>query len=99
MELKDIIKFVLSTEADSDIAAIKRALEARKERDAVALRCELTVGQTVWLKAGKPRYLNGAEAKIVKINRERVVINLSKPHGRFCFGVIVPVGLISTTKV
>lgn len=98
MEIKDIIKFILNDATASDIDSIRRTLVARKDQDAVALRCELQVGQTVWLKAGKPAYLNGAEAVVVKINRERVVIDLVKPAGKFFKGVTTPVSLLSTVK-
>ena len=84
---------------EEDLAKISDALRARREINATALRFSLKVGQSVWFKAGRPAYLNGVKATVSKINRERVVVDLEKPVGRFFKGIVSPVSLLSTTPI
>lgn len=100
MELKAVIKFILDTETESDIDAIRNAIQARKQRDAIALRCSLKVGDVVWFnEKTKPRYMVGQKATVKKINRERVVVDLVQRTARFSTNVNVPLSLLSTTAI
>jgi hypothetical protein len=45
----------------------------------------------------KPKYLAGLVAKVSNIRREKIVVDLSSPTGRFFKSIIVPLSLI--TKV
>jgi len=98
MNIQDVTAFITSA-TEADVAAIKNALDIRKQITALQLKASLVIGQTVYLTSGKPAYLNGAKAFVRKINRERIVIDLEKPMGKFHKNITCPISLLSTTPI
>ena len=52
------------------------------------------VGDRVQIKNSNPKYLNGAEGRVVKINRTKVVVDLHKRHGRFYTNITTPTSML-----
>lgn len=83
---------------DEQVAKIRAAFEGRKEVTKATMRASLNVGDAVWFnEKTRPAYMAGHKAIVRKINRERVVVDLDKPAGRFHIGVTVPLTLLTTT--
>jgi uncharacterized protein YkvS len=94
--IKEVRTAILSGALDADIPAIKAALEGRKEMLATAMRSSLSVGDTVtFTDTCRPTYMRGLKATVIKINRERVVVDLLKPAGRFHKNITCPVSILS----
>ena len=86
------------TVTDDQIVKIRAAFEGRKEVTKATMRASLNVGDAVWFnEKTRPAYMAGHKAIVRKINRERVVVDLDKPAGRFHRGVTVPLTLLTTT--
>lgn len=101
MNVATICKEIVDgTVTDEQLDQIRRAIEGRKEVIAAKMRVSLVVGQTVWFNDKvRPTYMQGKPAVVRKINRERIVVDLNQPCGRFHKGVTVPLTLVSAVEV
>lgn len=70
------VKPVLTGEMDEYLDAMIDTIQMRR-KDMAPKIWEFQVGDTVRIVNCSPKYLNGALAKIVKINRTKVVIKLN----------------------
>jgi FKBP-type peptidyl-prolyl cis-trans isomerase 2 len=56
---------------------------------------EFQVGSRVRFNAGtKPKYLQGVEGTVRKVNRSRIVVDLDERHERFFKNITVPLSLV-----
>ena len=86
---------IICGELDADLDNIKTAIATRKGMLDLALRGSLSVGDKVKFNdAVKPTYLRGMVATVVKLNRERIVIDLGARTGRFSGRITTPVSLV-----
>lgn len=98
MTLKDVTSFILTSDlTDADFARISEAMKQARKIAGQKLKFSLQVGDIVFLKdTAKPTYIAGAKAIVTKINREKVVIDLDKPAGRFHRNINCPLSLLTT---
>ncbi len=86
---------IILGELDADLENIKTAIATRKGMLEGELRRSLNTGDKVkFTDAVKPTYLRGMVATVVKLNRERIVIDLGKGVGRFSGRITTPVSLV-----
>jgi len=95
----DVINAILGGSFDSTLDKIREAITERKDQKASNLRFELSIGDSVYFTSTcSPAYMRGKSAKVVKINRERVIVDLDSPAGRFHKNVTCPLSIITTKK-
>lgn len=86
---------ILIGELDISLDAIKTIIKSREEMLQNKLKRSLSVGNKVKFNSStKPIYMRGMVATITKINRERIVVNMDNPVGRFRNNVTVPISLV-----
>jgi hypothetical protein len=87
---------ILTGELDADLDNIKTAMATRREMLQVAFKGGLSVGDKVTFAENcRPVYMRGLKATIIKINRERVVVDLDRPAGRFHKNITCPVSILA----
>jgi hypothetical protein len=87
---------ILEGRLDSYLDTLTSLIRTRKEMQTLARKSCLSVGDTIKIsETASPKYIRGQKATIVKINRERVVINFDQKHGRFHRNVTCPVSIIA----
>ena len=86
---------IIAGDLDESLDLIKQAVKIREEMLQVQLKRSLAIGDKVKFNdQTKPVYMRGMVATIIKINRERVVVNMDNPTGRFRNNVVVPLSLL-----
>jgi hypothetical protein len=86
---------IICGELDADLENIKTAIATRKGMLDLVMKNSLSVGDKVkFNNAVKPTYLRGMIATVVKLNRERIVIELPAAAGRFKGRITTPVSLV-----
>lgn len=96
----DLIDDIYAGKLDEHLVSLRTVIGERLNALAQRLRFKLNIGQSVWFNhTCRPAYMRGAEAKVVKINRERVVVNLVKPAGRFHHNVTCPLSILTLEKM
>jgi hypothetical protein len=86
---------IICGELDNELDLIARGIQTRREMLNAQLKNSLNVGDKVRFKDNtKPTYMRGMVATIISIKRERVVVKMEKPVGRFSGSLTTPVSLI-----
>ena len=87
---------IITGELDADLDNIKTAIATRRDMLALAFKGGLNIGDKVTFANNcRPVYMRGLKATIIKINRERVVVDLDRPAGRFHRNVTCPVSILA----
>lgn len=95
----DLIDDLYAGKLDPYLVSLRTIIGERLDTLAQRLKFKLTLGQSVWFNnTCRPAYMRGAEAKVRKINRERIVVDLVAPAGRFHKGITCPLSIITTEK-
>ena len=96
----ELTRAISNGELDASLSAIGSSITYRRDYLTNVKRDGISVGDTVYFtKAVKPSYLAGIAVKVTKINRKRIVVNLSQAIGRFSAGSIrTPLSIVQTTK-
>jgi hypothetical protein len=95
----DLITDIYSGKLDAFLVSLSTVIKERKDLLAKSVRFKLRVGQEAWLTATiRPTYLVGAKIIIRKLNRERAIVDLAKPAGRFSKNINCSYGLITLDK-
>ena len=85
---------IICGEFDIDLDDIRQIIQIRREVLAGALKRSLNVRDRVtFSEECSPAYLRGRQATVVKINRDRIVVDLDSPAGRFHRGIVCPVSI------
>ena len=86
---------IITGELDNELDLISRSIQTRREMLNLQLKNSLNVGDKVRFKdTTKPIYMRGMVATVISIKRERVVVKMDKPVGRFSGSITTPVSLI-----
>jgi uncharacterized protein YkvS len=80
-------------EFDNHLDRMANAVKNRQQMNAPTVY-DFKVGDRVKMKNANPKYLNGAEGRVVKINRTKVVVDLHKRHGRFYTNITTPTSML-----
>ena len=97
MDVKDIVAEVLSGKLDDHLSLISDKVRYRREELTSIVAARLRMGDTVKIIGIKPKYMIGATAKIVRVNRTRAVVNLDRDFGRFSGDITVPLACLQKT--
>jgi hypothetical protein len=89
----DFVLPVFKGEFDEYLDGMIDTIQERK-RDMAPKIWEYRVGDKIRMVNANPKYLNGAEGRVVKINRTKVVIDLYERHGRFYTNITTPLTMI-----
>ena len=74
---------------DNIIAAVHN-----RKKDMAPKIWEYQVGDRVRMKNCNPKYLNGAQGTVKKINRTKIVIDLDEKQGRFFRNITTPLSMV-----
>lgn len=86
---------IITGEFDNELDLIAQSIKTRKGMLQLAFKSTLKVGDKVKFNdQTKPTYMRGMLATIVKVNRERVMVKMDKPTGRFTGTITTPVSLL-----
>ena len=94
MDVKDIVAEVLSGKLDDHLSYISNTVRGRREELTSRVAASLQMGDAVKIIGIKPKYMIGATAKIVRVNRKRAVVNLDRDFGRFHGDITVPLACL-----
>ena len=83
----------LSGEFDEYLDGMIQTIQLRK-KDMRPKIWEFQVGDRIKMVNANPKYLNGAEGTVKKINRTKVVIDLFQRHGRFYTNITTPLSMV-----
>lgn len=83
----------LSGEFDQFLDGMIQTIQLRKKEMRPKI-WEFQVGDRIKMVNTNPKYLNGAEGRVVKINRTKVVIDLFQRHGRFYTNITTPLSMV-----
>lgn len=90
----DFVVPVLSGQMDAFLDGMMQTIQLRKKEMAPKI-WEYQVGDVVrFTNNTNPKYLRGAQGKVKKINRSKVVIDLDERHGRFYTNITTPLTMI-----
>ena len=97
-KLTDILNSISSGEFDKDITLLSNAIINRRDRLNYQMLNTIRPGDTIMFN-GKcnPKYLRGVKATVKGFGRNRIIVDLAQPIGRFSRNVRVPLGIY--TKV
>jgi hypothetical protein len=96
MEINEVIDSILNGEFDGQEDKIKEALSIRKDIGNKRKFIEISVGDTVRFNhLTRPNYLQGIEAKVIRKNRAKLVVRISREE----FGARRFAGIETTTSV
>lgn len=95
-KVSEIVESIENGEMDKYLRDIAYAARQRLIviEKAEYARAAVTVGSRVYLKGVKPRYMDGAWATVVKINKTRAVINLDHERGKWRGDITVPLSCL-----
>jgi hypothetical protein len=83
----------LSGEFDEFLDGMIQTIQLRKKEMRPKI-WEFQVGDRIKMVNANPKYLNGAEGTVKKINRTKVVIDLFQRHGRFYTNITTPLSMV-----
>ena len=83
----------LSGEFDEFLDGMIQTIQLRKKEMRPKI-WEFQVGDRIKMVNTNPKYLNGAEGTVKKINRTKVVIDLFQRHGRFYTNITTPLSMV-----
>jgi len=83
----------LSGEFDEFLDGMIQTIQLRKKEMRPKI-WEFQVGDRIKMVNANPKYLNGAEGTVKKINRTKVVIDLFQRHGRFYTNINTPLSMV-----
>lgn len=89
----DFVVPVLTGQMDEFLDGMIQTIQLRK-KDKAPKVWEFQVGDRVRLINCNPKYLNGHEATVKKINRTKVVIDLDNRVNRFYTNITTPLSMI-----
>ena len=90
----DFVLPVFKGEYDEFLDGMIDTIQKRK-RDMAPKIWEFRAGDVVKFNDNtNPKYLRGAQGKIRKVNRTKVVVDLDERHGRFYTGITTPLTMI-----
>lgn len=90
----NVILPIMQGHYDDYLDNIIQACQTRK-KDMAPKIWEFQVGDVVrFTNNTNPKYLRGAQGKIRKVNRSKVVVDLDERTGRFHFGITTPLSMI-----
>lgn len=93
---KIIRELLQGTFTEDELDRVSQTLKVLRETQQIAKKAQFRIGSLVtFVESVRPAYLAGAEATVVKINRKRLLVRLSKPAGRFHGTIRCPVSLLS----
>jgi len=84
---------VLSGQMDEYLDGMIQTIQLRKKEMRPKI-WEFQVGDRIKMVNTNPKYLNGAEGTVKKINRTKVVIDLDNRHGRFYTNITTPLSMV-----
>jgi hypothetical protein len=84
---------VLSGQMDEYLDGMIQTIQLRKKEMRPKI-WEFQVGDRIKMVNTNPKYLNGAEGTIKKINRTKVVVDLDNRHGRFYTNITTPLSMV-----
>jgi len=97
-KLTDILNLISSGEFDKDITLLSNAIITRRDRLNYQMLNTINPGDTIMFNGKcRPKYLRGVKATVKGFGRNRIVVDLAQPIGRFSRNVKVPLGIY--TKV
>ena len=88
MNINQLTQAILKGDFDKDLGMISTAIKSRKAAtkptQTMSTIFDLDVGDTVrFNEFARPKYIQGTTARVVKVNRARVKIELDRAVGRF----------------
>jgi hypothetical protein len=89
----DFVIPVLSGEMDEYLNKMIQTIQLRKKEMAPKV-WEFQIGDRVRMVNTNPKYLNGAEGMVRKINRTKIVVDLDVPRGRFSKNISTPLSVV-----
>lgn len=84
-----VAESIRSGNYDNHLGTIIRAARDRKERLAITLGHQLTIGQRVVITSGRPHYIIGEKATVVRVMQKYVNIKFERSLGRFTTNNVV----------
>jgi hypothetical protein len=84
---------VLSGQMDEYLDGMIQTIQLRKKEMRPKI-WEFQVGDRIKMVNTNPKYLNGAEGTIKKVNRTKVVVDLDNRHGRFYTNITTPLSMV-----
>lgn len=100
-QAEEVVRLILDGYCDHDLSTVAQAVRDRQDEIALEGARRLTVGDTVTFTAPiSPKYLIGQEARVTKVNRKSVVVDVpdepSYRRFRGATGVRCPISCIAT---
>lgn len=94
MNYNDFVLSIIKGEQDENLDTLIQVVQNRK-KDMAPKIWEFRAGDVVKFNDNtNPKYLRGAQGKIRKVNRTKVVVDLDERHGRFYTGITTPLTMI-----
>ena len=98
------VEAILDGDTDSFLGAISAAIKERKESLNNRKILFINIGDTVrFNKSTRPKYLQGLEATVVKVNQKSVVVKIKDADGRarrYGYGEFrTPISLVDKVEV
>ena len=90
MNVRDIVSEVLAGNLDDDLRYLSGVIRDRKDMLTQRVAASLRPGDSIKITNISPKYMIGATAKIIRVNRKRAVVELDNPTGRFMGEITVP---------
>lgn len=84
---------VLSGQMDEYLDGMIQTIQLRKKEMRPKI-WEFQIGDRIKMVNTNPKYLNGAEGTIKKVNRTKVVVDLDNRHGRFYTNITTPLSMV-----
>jgi hypothetical protein len=86
---------IITGEFDNELDLIAQSIKTRRDMLSAKLKSSLSIGDKVKFNdQTNPAYMRGMVATVVNIKRERVVVRMDKPTGRFTGSITTPVSLL-----
>lgn len=93
MNYNDMVLSIMRGEHDAMLDTLIQVCQNRK-KDMAPKIWEFRVGDRIRMVNTNPKYLNGAEGTVKKVNRVKVVIDLDERHNRFYKNITTPLTMI-----
>ena len=98
-KLDALTEAIHNGEFDNDLSYLADVIKERRNYQAQTELRTLVAGDTIVLDDIRPKYLIGAKATVVRINRTKVVATFNAPNGKFAAGTEVTIPAACVTKV
>lgn len=89
----DVAAGIIKGDFDDYLDQLANSIQVRKKEMAPKI-WEYKVGDRIKMVNCNPKYLNGAQGTVKKINRTKVVIDLDNRTGRFYTNITTPLTMI-----